>query len=108
MNKGYVRARTLYVGGNLNNASTSGLLTWNSNNASSNANWNIVGRSNLYCVLKTVRSYVSLALAKTHDYLLRCAGRLCRTLKEDISLFEIMGTLPKIQNKALLCAEQTK
>lgn len=82
---GYERVRPLIVGGNLNNGSIAGLVTWNSNNASSNVNWNIVGRSNLYAV-KIVYSLVSLALAKTHDYLLLCAGRLCRTLKEDISL----------------------
>lgn len=85
MISGCVRVRALYVGGNLNNASTSGLCAWNSNNAASNANWNIVSRSNLYYVLKTY-SYMSLALAKTHDYLLLCVSRLCRTLKEDISL----------------------
>jgi hypothetical protein len=85
MNIGYARVRPLYVGGNLNNGSLAGLSTWNSNNASSNANWNIVGRSNLYRTF-IVCSCVSLALAKTHDYLLLCAGRLCRTLKEDISL----------------------
>ena len=86
MNTGYVRARTLIVGGNLNNGATDGLSAWNSNNASSNANWNIVGRPNLYRMLKKLCSYVSLALAKTHDYLLLCVSRLCRTLKEDISL----------------------
>ena len=85
MNIGYARVRPLYVGGNLTNGSIAGLSTWNSNNASSNANWNIMGRSNLYRTF-IVCSCVSLALAKIHDYLLLCAGRLCRTLKEDISL----------------------
>ena len=85
MNTGYIRVRPLIVGGTLNNGATSGLSAWNSNNASSNANWNIVGRPNLYCALKIVRSYVSLALAKIHDYLLICVSRDNRTLKEDIS-----------------------
>lgn len=85
MISGCVRVRALYVGGNLNNASTSGLCAWNSNNAASNANWNIVSRPNLYYVLNTY-SYMSLALAKTHDYLLLCASRFFRKLKEDISL----------------------
>ena len=76
---------TLIVGGALNHGALSGLSAWNSNNASSNANWNIVGRPILYRTF-SVCSCVSLALAKTHDYLLLCAGRLCRTLKEDISL----------------------
>jgi len=85
MYTGYVRVRPLIVGGNLNNASISGLVTWNSNNVSSNANWNIVGRSNLYAPLRLC-SYVSLALAKTHDYLSLCVSRVTRKLREDISL----------------------
>ena len=83
-NTGYARVRALYVGGNLNNASTGGLRTWNSNNAASNSNWNIVSRSILY-TLKNLYSCVSLALAKIHDYLLICVSRDNRTLKEDIS-----------------------
>ena len=47
MISGCVRVRALYVGGNLNNASTSGLCAWNSNNASSYVDWNGVGRSGL-------------------------------------------------------------
>ncbi len=85
MISGCVRVRALYVGGSLSYASIGGLCAWNSNNAASNANWNIVSRPNLYYVLKTY-SCMSLALAKTHDYLLLCVSRLCRTLKEDISL----------------------
>ncbi|HOI83643.1 MAG TPA: hypothetical protein PKW30_04995 [Campylobacterales bacterium] len=84
-NTGYARARALYVGGNLNNPSTSGVCAWNSNNAASNSSWNIVARPNLY-VINQICSCVSIALAKTHDYLSKCAGRLCRTLREDISL----------------------
>ena len=85
MNTGYVRVRALIVGGNLNNASSSGLQTWNSNNPASNVNWNIVSRSNLYSTI-TLYSYVSLALAKIHDYLSLCVSRVLRTLREDISL----------------------
>ena len=85
MISGCVRVRALSVGGGLPGASSRGLCAWNSNDPASYVNWNRVSRSNLYYVLKTY-SYMSLALAKTHDYLLLCVSRLCRTLKEDISL----------------------
>lgn len=84
-NTGCAKERALYVGGNLNNASSSGLQTWNSNNPASNANWNIVSRSILYAPSHTFLC-ASLALAKIHDYLSLCVGRIFRTLREDISL----------------------
>ena len=85
MNTGYARVTALIVGGNLNNPSTSGLATWNSNNAASNANWNIVARSDLY-LIQRFYSCIPLALAKIHDYLSLCASRIFRKLREDISL----------------------
>ena len=45
MNTGYVRVRALIVGGNLNNASSSGLQAWASNYGASTADWSIVSRS---------------------------------------------------------------
>ena len=85
MISGCVRVRALSVGGRLASASLCGLCAWASTHPASHVNWNIVSRSNLYYVLKTY-SYMSLALAKIHDYLLLCVSRLYRTLKEDISL----------------------
>lgn len=53
----------LKVGGNLNNAGYSGLACWNGNNDSSNANWNIVSRSNFWKRIKYTLLYPRL-LAK--------------------------------------------
>ena len=85
MNTWYVRVRALIVGGNLGSASSSGLQAWVSSYAASSAGWSLVSRSNLYSTIN-LYSYVSLALAKIHDYLSLCVSRIFRTLREDISL----------------------